>query len=225
MSSFNIKMVRAAAPALDRAYQRLEEGGYREATDAMTLKFVQDSVIMRFDTIDMMEIAGGVFVEEMNRNEGWGGNTIYDTGNATTGKPIGYRFTHPMFLSRVGTEVRDRPALWRIEGPMPDGRVPLDARQVERLTAEVAACARDLFTQRALEEGNDVPPPPPVVQGDPLETSYHRDAAEWNDEPVNAPLPRRQPPPTPDHMIPVQPLQMFQVGRNGQREEETNRAE
>lgn len=204
-----VKIVRDAAPGIDRAIRRIEESGYGEAIRRMTLVVLQTGVIMRFEEPDLMELAGGVFVEELGY-DGWGGSAVYDTGNATTGKQVGYRFDHPTFLSRNGTEVRDRPKLFKVEGPMPDGSVPLNAEVIERIVREVTEVARDLLRKQAFRETGVMPRlPGPLVDGNPLKTHWAEELKaegfDVADAPEPSPLPRR----VPEHMIPAVPLQTF----------------
>lgn len=221
-----VKIVRDAAPGIDRAIRRVEESGYGEAVRRMNLVVLQTGIVMQFEEPDLMELAGGVFVEELGY-DGWGGSAIYDNGNAVTGKQIGWRFDHPTFLSRTGTEVRDRPKLFRVEGPMPDGRVTLNSDTIERLVGEVAEVARDMLRKQAFRETGVMPRlPGPLVDGDPLKTHWAEElTAEGFDlidkTPATPPMPRR----VPEHVVPVMPLQTFQMSNPNGQQEETPSAE
>lgn len=193
--AYIVRMAKAAAPAIDRTARRMHDAGYPHVMDRVQFQYLNTQMAVKFDSPEDYKLAASVLAEEL-RADGFGWTTAYDNGNAATGVPVGLRVTHPAFLTRVGTEVQDRPNTWRIEGPMPDGRVPLDADAIEQLAQEAAETMRDLLrTRAALENGGVVPEdsfPATPAGHNPLETQFDRDVAEWNGQPVEevAPKPR-----------------------------------
>lgn len=190
--TYAIKMARAAAPAIDRAARRLHDGGYWQVMDGVFFAYRNTQIMVDFGTEERYKIVAGVLCEEL-RADGFGWSTTYDNNNAITGKMTGLRITHPSFLTRMGDEVRNRPSTWRVEGPMPEGRVYLDAETIEKLAQEAAEVVRDMLRVQSLNEFGKLPPDTydlPAVEGNPLETSFDRDVAEHNDEPVQAVQPR-----------------------------------
>lgn len=191
--TYALKMARAAAPAIDRAARRLHDGGYWQVMDSVFFAYRNTQIMVDFGTQERYEIAAGVLCEEL-RADGFGWSTTYDNNNARTGKLIGLRVTHPSFLTRHGDEVRNRPDTWRLEGPMPEGNVYLDAETIERLAQEAAEVVRDMLRLRSLDEHGKLPPGTydlPPMADNPLETSFDREIAEHNDEPVQAIQPIR----------------------------------
>lgn len=187
-----IKMARAAAPAIDRATRRLHEGGYEHVMGAATFRYQPTQFHAVFASVADMQVAGHVLAEEL-RADGWGWTAIYDNGNMRTGNQIGLTATHPRFITQTGDEVRQRPDTWSVVGPMPGRNVYLDADTIERVALEAAEVVRDMLRQQAIKEYAQVPEGTfdlPKIKGNPLETQFHRDVAEHNDEPVDAPKPR-----------------------------------
>lgn len=189
--TYILKMARAVAPAIDRAARRVHDGGYPWVFDRTQFSYRNTMIYVEFASEDDYRLAAGVLAEEL-RADGFGWTTTYDNKNARTGKMTGMRVTHPRFLTQTGDEIRNRPSTWRIEGPMPHGRVPLDAETIERLAQEAAEVMRNMLREQSIKEYATVPPGTydlPVSTGNPLETVFHRDVAEHNEEPVDAPKP------------------------------------
>lgn len=190
--AYAIKMARATAPAIDRAARRIHDAGYPHVMNAVRFSYHNTQMIVTFASTADMEIGGPVLAEEL-RADGFGWHTQYDNGNAVTGNRIGLLVTHPLFLTRLGDEARDRPASWRVEAPMPGQNVHLTAEVIEKQAQEAAEVVRDLLRQQALKEYGDLPKGtfdlPPMAEN-PLETEFHREVAEHNEEPVDAPKPR-----------------------------------
>lgn len=190
--TYAIKMARATAPAIDRTARRLYDGGYPNILDGMSFSYRNTQVLMRFATEEEYKIGAPILAEEL-RADGFGWSTTYDNANANTGKALGLRITHPSFLTKMGDEAKGRPATWRVGGPLPAGNVHLEAKVIEQIAQEAAEVVRDMLRQRALAEYGQLPPGtfdlPPMV-GNPLETSFDRDVAEHNDEPIKATQPR-----------------------------------
>lgn len=189
--TYALKMARAAAPAIDRAARRLHDGGHPRVMDRMTVQYQATQLTATFASPADMVIGGGVLAEEF-RADGWSWSAVYDNGDAVTGSQIGVQLTHPGLATRRGGEARGRPSKWRVEGPMPGPIVHLDADAIERMAQEAAEVVRDMLRQQSLRENGRLPKGTydfPAVADNPLETVFHRDAAEWNDEPVQAPQP------------------------------------
>lgn len=190
--TYAIKMARATAPAIDRTARRLYDGGYSNVMDGVSFSYRNTQMLVQFGSEDDYKVGASILAEEL-RVDGFGWTTTYDNNSAITGKMIGLRVTHPSFLTRLGTEAKNRPATWRVGGPMPHGNVHLEAKVIEQVAQEAAEVVRDMLRVQALAEYGQLPPGtfdlPPVV-GNPLETSFDRDVAEHNDEPVQATQPR-----------------------------------
>lgn len=204
--TYAIKMARAMAPVIDRTARRLHDSGYVQVMNNLTFSYRQCEVLAEFANEDDYKIGALVLAEEA-RSYGWGTSTTYNNGNAITGKMTGLRLTHPSFLTKTGDEVRQRPALWSVEGPMPEGNVYLDAETIERMAQEAAEVVRDMLRLRSLEEHGRLPEGAydlPAITSNPMETQRDRDVAEHNEEPVKAPLPLPGSPAA--AVIPVRPL-------------------
>lgn len=204
--TYAIKMARSIAAAIDRAARRMHDAGYEQVMNRTTFSYRQCEVLVEFASEDDYKIAALVIAEEA-RNWGWTSTTTYDNNSAITGKMTGLRLSHPVMLTRVGTEVTDRPALWSVEGPMPERNVHLDAETIETMAQEAAEVVRDLLRQRSLEEHGKLPPDTydlPAITSNPMETQRDRDVAEHNDEPVDAPQP--QPGSPAAAVLPVKPI-------------------
>ena len=190
MSTYPIRMAYAMAPAIDRATLRLHQGGYQHVMNAVTFRYQPTQVHVVFASTADMEVGGPVLAEELRR-DGWGWTTVYDNNNARTGNRIGMTVTHPRFLTQTGDEGPERPTSWAVQGPMPGRGVYLDAETINALAQEAAEVVRDTLRQQALREYGQVPEGTfDLPEGNPLETQFHRDVAEHNDEPVDAPKPR-----------------------------------
>lgn len=204
--TYALKMARAIAPAIDRTARRLHDSGYVQVMNNVTFSYRQCEVLVTFASEDDYKIGALVLAEEA-RVYGWGTSTTYDNSNAITGHMTGLRLTHPLFLTRTGDEVRQRPAMWSVEGPMPGGNVYLDADTIEHMAQEAAEVVRDMLRLRSLEEHGRLPEGTydlPEIVGNPMETQRDRDVAEHNDEPVDAPQPLPGSPAA--AVIPVVPL-------------------
>lgn len=189
-TSYPVRMAYAIAPAIDRATRRLHQGGYQHVMNACTFKYQPTQVHVVFASTADMEVGGLVLAEEL-RADGWGWTAIFDNSNMRTGNQVGLTATHPLFITQVGDEVRERPTSWGVQGPMPGRNVYLDAEAIERLAQEAAEVVRDTLRQQAIREYAQVPEGTfEMPEGNPLETQFHRDAAEHNSERVQAPKPR-----------------------------------
>ncbi len=192
MSTYIVKMAKASAPAIDRAARRMFDAGYHVAFGRMTVSYQNSQLIVMFDNPSDMAVGGPVLAEEF-RADGWGWTVIFDNNDARTGKQIGMRVTHPMFLTQTGDEVRERPDTWSVTGPMPGRNVYLDAETIEHIAQEAAEVVRDMLRTQSLREYGKLPEGTydlPPAADNPLETVFHRDVAEHNDEPVDAPKPK-----------------------------------
>lgn len=190
--TYTLKMARTTAPAIDRMARRLSEGGYSNVLDGLAFSYRDRQMLARFGNEDDYKVGAPILAEEL-RKDGFGWRTTYDNNNANTGRMIGLLVTHPAFLTRTGDEVPERPASYSLAGPMPGRNVYLDADTIETMAQEAAEVMRDMLRAQAVKEFGTLPEGtfdlPPVV-GNPLETSFDRDVAEHNDEPVYATKPR-----------------------------------
>jgi hypothetical protein len=155
-----IKMVRAAAPALDRVFEMLHAEDLRADARSIKVSFTDRTVRIEPRSGDFDHLAPMILDEF--RKDGWGFHTEYDNNNATTGKRVALIMDHPTTLTRVGTEAKNRPARIGLEIPMPDRAVALDGTVITRMVNEAADVVRDLLTQQAVKENPPSTKPVPL---------------------------------------------------------------
>lgn len=157
-----IKLIRAAAGPLQTAFDTLARRGEESIGAGIKLSYHPTRVEVRADGI---KTAGEPPLEPYEvltpfldafRADGWGYNALYD-GPVTDrdAKIVGYSLNHPMTLTRTGDEAVKRPALLRLEIPLPDRRVNLDSATVSRYGHDVRELVIDILTQQKVREDDE----------------------------------------------------------------------
>lgn len=153
-----IKIVRAAAPALDRAFAALSAAGQYKAASTTHIEFRDLSVVVT-PVREHRDAVLSVMADEFQA-EGWGFSTQFDADSPYDPDSLSDRksltFLHPLSLARIGRRP-ERPDTFRLDIPAPDPSLHITAELVERVTAEVRAVVLDTFrTQAMAEDGPNV---------------------------------------------------------------------
>lgn len=155
-----IKIVTAAANPLQRAFTAVADNEL-SAYDVTVEYGARWVKIMVVDVPDEAPATRPVDVLELFINafkaEGWGYRVEYD-GPATDlgSKVVGYTFNHPSTLTRDGSFLpAHRPALLRLEIPLPDRRVELGDSVITRYATQAKELVLDLLTEQKLREDDE----------------------------------------------------------------------
>lgn len=149
-----IRLARAAAPALDLIVRTLLDNQQFESIEGLVVTFHPSTlgVEVRPRLEDFEELAE-IVIEAFTR-DAWTMHTVYDNGNAVTGKRVGWRFGHPVTQTRMGHEAQGRPNTLRVDLPMPDRSLALDGSMITRMCNEAYNVVNDILSQQAVKEAD-----------------------------------------------------------------------
>ena len=146
-----IKIVRAAAPALDRAFAVLPG----KAVRTTRIEFRDLSVVVT-PAVEHRDAVLSALTDEFRR-DGWGFSTQFDNECAedqpdAVADRKSITFLHPLSLTRSGEQRPERPDTFRIDIPAPDPSLRITAELVQAITAELGAVVLDTFRAQAVAE-------------------------------------------------------------------------
>lgn len=150
MTSMLQTTMQDAARPLARFAERMG-GAY--SFNNLAIRYGETSVAVRFPPVrpqNFRELLSAEFLAD-----GWTYTSILDIRGIRRGSVVGLRFSHPITVSRVGTEPQDRPDAITITLKMPDKTVPLTPEVHDRLVNEAAAVASTLLYNQYLREEYD----------------------------------------------------------------------
>jgi len=136
-----------AARPLARFAERMG-GAY--SFNNLNIRYGETSVHVRFPAVrpqNFRELLAAEFVAD-----GWTWTAVFDSRGIRHGSVVGLRFSHPITVSRDGTEPTRRPEYIKVTVKMPARNVPLTPEVADRLKAEAASVAETLVHNIYLRE-------------------------------------------------------------------------
>lgn len=166
MSMLKTTMQDAAGP-LTRFAERLG-GAY--PFQNLAIRYGQTSVSVRFPPVrpqNFRELLAAEFVAD-----GWTYTVIFDSRGIRHGSAVGLKFSHPITVSRDGTQAQGRPKSIKVEVHLPDSTVPLTPQIHDRLVSDAAREVSDKVYAVAHREDWDA-----AVRRDSIKRRHHHGLA------------------------------------------------